>query len=130
MYLNIPFGDLELHGHSNIFFLGVNRSGRTTNSTANPKFYRALGQLHGPWCKQPLNIENTSRYWFCIPQTRPPLVSAHLPPSFILHSSSFCLWMWNHSIVVFMVGYINPRMQIPAPWFNLPALQLIPIGFT
>ena len=24
------------------------------NSTSNHKFYRALGQLHGPWCKQPI----------------------------------------------------------------------------
>ena len=48
-------GDLELHGHSDIFFLGVNRSGPGTNSTTNHRFYMALGQLHGPWCKQPLS---------------------------------------------------------------------------
>ena len=48
--------DLELHGHSDIFFLGVNRSGPGTSSTTNHKFYRALGRLHGPRCKQPLRL--------------------------------------------------------------------------
>jgi hypothetical protein len=36
------------------FSLGVNRSGPGTSSTTNHKFYKALGWLHGPWCKQPL----------------------------------------------------------------------------
>ena len=35
-------------------FLGVNRSGLGTSSTTNYKFYRAVGQCHGPWCKQSL----------------------------------------------------------------------------
>ena len=50
----MSFGDLKLHGHSDIFFLGVNWSGHGTNSTTSGKFYKALGHLHGPWCKQPL----------------------------------------------------------------------------
>ena len=49
----MSFGDLELHGHFEIFFLGVNRSGPKTSSTTNHKFYRALGQLQGPWCNNP-----------------------------------------------------------------------------
>jgi hypothetical protein len=48
---NMPFGDLELHGHSNIFFLRVNQSCPGTSSTTNHIFYRALVRLHGPWCK-------------------------------------------------------------------------------
>jgi hypothetical protein len=46
--------DLELHGHFDVFFyLSVNGSGPGTSSTTNHKFYEALGQLHGPRCKQP-----------------------------------------------------------------------------
>ena len=41
-----------------LFFLGVNRSGPKTSSIANHKFYKALGRLHGHWCKQPLNTIN------------------------------------------------------------------------
>ena len=53
----MSFGDLELHGHSDIFFsLGVNRSDVGTSSTSNDKFYKALRRLHGPWCKQPLSL--------------------------------------------------------------------------
>ena len=52
--LNMSFGDLELHGHSNIFFLGVKRSGPRMSSTTN---HRALGRLHVPWYKQPLRLE-------------------------------------------------------------------------
>ena len=37
------------------FSLGVNQSGPGTSSTANHRFYKALGRLHDPWCKQPLN---------------------------------------------------------------------------
>ena len=37
------------------FFLGVNQSGARTSSTTNHRFYEGLGQLHGPWCKQPHN---------------------------------------------------------------------------
>ena len=36
------------------FFVGVNRSDPRRSSTTNHKFFRAMGQLHGPWCKQPL----------------------------------------------------------------------------
>ena len=36
------------------YFLGVNWSGPKASSKTNQRFYRALGQLHGPWCKQPL----------------------------------------------------------------------------
>ena len=35
-------GDLELHGHSDHFSLGVHRSGLRTSSTANRKLYKAL----------------------------------------------------------------------------------------
>jgi hypothetical protein len=45
------FGDLELHGHSDIFPHGVNQSALGTSSTTNRKFYMGLGQLHAPWCK-------------------------------------------------------------------------------
>ena len=38
----MSFGDLELHGHFLIFFLGVNWSGPKTNSTTNHNFI-------GPW---------------------------------------------------------------------------------
>ena len=37
------------------FFLGVSRSGLGTSSTTNYFSYKALGWLHGPWCKQPLS---------------------------------------------------------------------------
>ena len=50
---NMSFGDLKLHGHSDIFFFGVNRSGLRTSSIANHTFYKALGWLHGPWCNNP-----------------------------------------------------------------------------
>ena len=43
-------GVSKLHGHSNIFFLGVNQSGPKMSSTTNHNFFRALGQLNGPWC--------------------------------------------------------------------------------
>ena len=36
------------------FSFGVNRSGPGTSSTTNRNFYKALGRLHGRWCKQPL----------------------------------------------------------------------------
>ena len=48
----MPFGDLKLHGHSDIFLLAVNQSHPRTSSIANHRFYRALGRLHGLWCKQ------------------------------------------------------------------------------
>ena len=50
----MSFGDLELCGHFDIISLGVNRNGLGTSSIVNYKFNRALGQLHDPWCKQPL----------------------------------------------------------------------------
>ena len=37
------------------FFLVVNRSGLGTSSTSNQRSSKALGRLHGPWCKQPHN---------------------------------------------------------------------------
>ena len=43
------------------FFLGVNWSGRGMSSTTNHKFYKASGQLHGPWCKQPLTLPSPWR---------------------------------------------------------------------
>ena len=36
-------GDLELHGHYDIIFLGVNRSGPETSSTTNHEFLQGLG---------------------------------------------------------------------------------------
>ena len=50
----MSFGVLELLVTLTFFFIGLNRSGPWTSSTANHIFYRALGQLHDPWCKQPL----------------------------------------------------------------------------
>ena len=46
--------DMKSHGHSNIFFLGVNQSGLGTSSTTNHGFYKALGRLHGPGVNNPL----------------------------------------------------------------------------
>ena len=40
----------------NFFFLSVNWSDPRTSSTTNHILYRALGRLHGPWCKQPLEL--------------------------------------------------------------------------
>ena len=37
------------------YFLGVNRSGPRTTSTTNHKFYKSVGRLHDPWCKQLLS---------------------------------------------------------------------------
>jgi hypothetical protein len=48
------FGDLELNGHCDFCFLGVNQSGPRTSSIVNHIFYEALGQLHVLLCKQPL----------------------------------------------------------------------------
>ena len=48
------YGNLELHGHLDMFFLGVNGSGPGTSSTSNHIFYKALGHMHGLRCKQPL----------------------------------------------------------------------------
>ena len=39
----MSFGDLELHGYSGIFFVGVNQSGPGTSSTSNHIIYTALG---------------------------------------------------------------------------------------
>ena len=50
----MSFGDIKLHGHSNMVFLDVNQSKPEASLTTNHKFYRALGILRGPWCKQPL----------------------------------------------------------------------------
>jgi hypothetical protein len=50
----MSLGDLELHGHSDIFSLGVNRSDPRASSIPNHKFSRILGGLHGPWCHRPL----------------------------------------------------------------------------
>ena len=36
------------------FFPGVNQSVRGMSLTANHRFYKAIGQHYGPWCKQPL----------------------------------------------------------------------------
>ena len=52
--LNMFFGDLELHGRFDHFFLGVNRNGLGTSFTANHRCYKALGRLHGPWCEESL----------------------------------------------------------------------------
>ena len=52
----MSFGNLELHSHCNIFCLGVNQNAPRTSSTANHRFYKVLGQLHGPLCKQPLYV--------------------------------------------------------------------------
>jgi hypothetical protein len=38
----MSFGDLKLHGHSYLFFQGVNQSYIGTTSIANHKFYRDL----------------------------------------------------------------------------------------
>ena len=46
--LKYVFWEPQIHGHSNIFFLGVNWSGPRTSSIANHKYYKALGRLHGP----------------------------------------------------------------------------------
>ena len=51
----MSFGNLELHGHSYIFFLGVHRNDPGTNSTDNHKFYKTLGRLHDPWRRKPLS---------------------------------------------------------------------------
>ena len=50
-------GDLELHGHSDIFLLGVNWSATGMTQKTNHKFYGALERLHGPWCNQPLSAQ-------------------------------------------------------------------------
>ena len=48
-------GSLKLHDYSVIFSLfGVNRSGPRMSSTTNHNFYRAMEQLHVPWCKHPI----------------------------------------------------------------------------
>jgi hypothetical protein len=40
---NEHFGDLELHGHFDDFFLGVNQNAPGTSSTTNHKFLCNLG---------------------------------------------------------------------------------------
>ena len=47
-------GNLKLHGHFDIVFLSVNRSGLGMSSSTHHRIYKALGHLHGPWCKQSL----------------------------------------------------------------------------
>ena len=39
----MPFGDLELHGHSDIFDLGVNQSRPMTSSAAKSHISQGLG---------------------------------------------------------------------------------------
>ena len=46
------------------FSLGVNQSDPRTSSTTNCRFYRALGRLHGPQCKQPLNAKSKTSKLF------------------------------------------------------------------
>jgi hypothetical protein len=45
-------------------FLSVNRSGPGTNSTTNRKLYKALGQPHSPWCKQPLCVGHSKTHLY------------------------------------------------------------------
>ena len=50
----MSFGDLELHGRSDIFSLALIKVVQGRVQLPITDFYKALGQLHGPWCKQPL----------------------------------------------------------------------------
>ena len=50
----MSLGDLELHGYSHIFSLGVNQSGPWDEFNKQVQNLKALGWLHGPWCKKPL----------------------------------------------------------------------------
>jgi hypothetical protein len=60
----MSFGDLNLHGHSNILLKPwckpewsqdeLNNRSTLLSSTTNQRSYMTLGRLHGPWCKQPL----------------------------------------------------------------------------
>ena len=44
------------------FPISVNQNGPDTSSTTNHRFYRALGRIHGPWCKQTLT---QLAIWLC-----------------------------------------------------------------
>ena len=66
------------------FSLDVNRSGPEANSTANHRFYRAMGRLHGPWCQRPLLEENDQAL------SRNPHVVLKGMPCCTFAAASFC----------------------------------------
>ena len=68
------------------FFLGVNWSGPGTSSTTNHKFYRALGRLHGPWCKQPLRNKKIGMFlcWLSVTQG----LGINMHPLYFTHNST------------------------------------------
>lgn len=45
------------------FSFGVNQSDPGASSTTDHKLYRALGRLHGPWCKQ--NPKSSTSHPYC-----------------------------------------------------------------
>ena len=49
--------------------LGVNQSDPKTSVTTNHKFYKTLGQLHGPWCKKPLSGTKYNKQCSCMLET-------------------------------------------------------------
>jgi hypothetical protein len=81
----MPFMDLELHGHSDISFLYVNRSGPGMSSTTDLIFYKALGRLHGPWCKQPLTLRRNVCFQL---QLEPSVLTLTTSTSWAQHSSN------------------------------------------
>ena len=50
----MSFGDLKLHGHYDIFFTWCKPKWSRDEFNNQSHIYMALGQLHGPWCEQPL----------------------------------------------------------------------------
>ena len=91
------------------FFLGVNRSGPGMSSTTNHKIYMALGQRHGPWCKEPLKVRQ--RVLKSTPDPKLTLINtSRLPTLYYLEpfpvvyecpcpqGDSFRYYQWHHLI--------------------------------
>ena len=86
-------------------FLGVNRSGRGTSSTTNHRSYMAWGQLHGLWCKQPLN----DHYW-CIKLGVEWLLCGPKMANYKSGSPKWCNARWD--VVFGWIGVVSHHLRL------------------
>ena len=89
-----------------IFFLGVNRCGPGTRSTTNHKFYKALGQLHGPWCKPARSVVDRGLEWYRCPlfkNTTPSFTHYGFMNTWSRTTKSIHLWRYWVSFITRML---------------------------
>ena len=87
--------------HFDIFFfpLGVNQSGPGMSSTTNHIFCKALGWLHGPWCKQPLSVPYS-------------LDSRNAITSTIVFEFNFNSWLGRSNIIEQRFTWLNISFSV------------------